>query len=85
MITLRVVRYEHLWKEGARDAKTLAAWALYEALTREGAIKKAQEEVEKRRRAEANNAPAPGTQSVDDDGEGYETESEDEDEDEDED
>jgi hypothetical protein len=26
MITLRVVNYEYLWKEGARDAKTMAAW-----------------------------------------------------------
>ncbi|KAF1927843.1 uncharacterized protein M421DRAFT_421038 [Didymella exigua CBS 183.55] len=39
MITLRVVGYEDLWREGARDAKTLAAWALYEGLNREGAIK----------------------------------------------
>lgn len=34
MITLRVKPYEDLWKEGARDAKTLAAWALYEGLNR---------------------------------------------------
>jgi ADP-sugar diphosphatase len=39
MITLRVVGYEDLWREGARDAKTLAVWALYEGLNREGAIK----------------------------------------------
>lgn len=37
-ITVKLVKYEELWKEGARDAKTLAAWALYEALTREGAF-----------------------------------------------
>jgi ADP-sugar diphosphatase len=34
MITLRVKPYEDLWKEGVRDAKTLAAWALYEGLNR---------------------------------------------------
>jgi ADP-sugar diphosphatase len=35
-ITVRLCDYEDLWKEGARDAKTLAAWALYEGLRREG-------------------------------------------------
>ena len=39
-ITVRLVKYEELWKEGARDAKTLAAWALYEGLIREGKIKR---------------------------------------------
>jgi hypothetical protein len=48
MITLRVVGYEDLWREGARDAKTLAAWALYEGLNREGAIK---QELDQRREA----------------------------------
>ena len=48
MITLRVVGYEDLWREGARDAKTLAAWALYEGLNREGAIKS---EIDRRRAA----------------------------------
>jgi ADP-sugar diphosphatase len=38
MITLRVCDYEVLWKDGARDAKTLAAWALYEGLNRAGKI-----------------------------------------------
>lgn len=38
MITLKLVRYEDLWREGARDAKTLAAWALYEGLKREGKL-----------------------------------------------
>ncbi|KAF2194079.1 putative NUDIX family hydrolase [Zopfia rhizophila CBS 207.26] len=38
MITLRVRDYEVLWKEGARDAKTLGAWALYEGLNRAGKI-----------------------------------------------
>ncbi|KAH7412941.1 nudix hydrolase 14 [Cadophora sp. MPI-SDFR-AT-0126] len=34
MITVRILPYEDLWKVGARDAKTLAAWSLYEALKR---------------------------------------------------
>lgn len=38
MITLRIIDYEDLWKKGARDAKTLAAWALYEGLNRSGKI-----------------------------------------------
>ncbi|KAN0116877.1 hypothetical protein V8E51_002854 [Hyaloscypha variabilis] len=33
-ITVRILNYEDLWKVGARDAKTLAAWSLYEALKR---------------------------------------------------
>ena len=37
-ITLRIVRLEELWRIGARDAKTLAGWALYEGLRREGRI-----------------------------------------------
>lgn len=37
-ITLKVVRLEELWREGARDGKTLAAWALYEGLRKEGKI-----------------------------------------------
>lgn len=37
-ITLKVVPLENLWKEGLRDGKTLAAWALYEGLKREGKI-----------------------------------------------
>jgi ADP-sugar diphosphatase len=40
MITLRICAYEELWREGARDAKTLAAWALYEGLNRSGEIEK---------------------------------------------
>jgi ADP-sugar diphosphatase len=39
-ITVKLVKYEELWREGARDAKTLAAWALYEGLIREGKIKR---------------------------------------------
>lgn len=38
MITLRVRPYGELWKEGARDAKTLAAWALYEGLSQSGIL-----------------------------------------------
>ncbi|KAK5127837.1 hypothetical protein LTR85_004954 [Meristemomyces frigidus] len=37
-ITLKVVKLEELWREGARDAKTLAAWALYQGLRSEGKI-----------------------------------------------
>jgi ADP-sugar diphosphatase len=37
-ITLRICRLNELWKFGARDAKTLAAVALYEGLKREGKI-----------------------------------------------
>lgn len=37
-ITLKIVRLEDLWKEGLRDGKTLAAWALYEGLRKEGKI-----------------------------------------------
>lgn len=37
-ITLKVVPLENLWKEGLRDGKTLAAWALYKGLLQEGKI-----------------------------------------------
>ena len=37
-ITLKIVRLENLWKAGARDAKTLAAWAMYEGLKRENKL-----------------------------------------------
>ncbi|KAJ5647370.1 hypothetical protein N7490_003742 [Penicillium lividum] len=37
-ITLKVVPLERLWKEGLRDGKTLAAWALYQGLLQEGKI-----------------------------------------------
>ncbi|KAK4119328.1 hypothetical protein N657DRAFT_650293 [Parathielavia appendiculata] len=37
-ITLKLVRMRDLWKEGARDAKCLAAVALWERLRREGKI-----------------------------------------------
>ncbi|KAI1803441.1 hypothetical protein F4811DRAFT_562485 [Daldinia bambusicola] len=38
MITLKLVRMKDLWKEGARDAKCLAAVALWEGLRREGKV-----------------------------------------------
>jgi ADP-sugar diphosphatase len=37
-ITLKVVPLKDLWKEGLRDGKTLAAWALYKGLSEEGRI-----------------------------------------------
>lgn len=37
-ITLKLMRMRDLWREGARDAKCLAALALYEGLKREGKI-----------------------------------------------
>lgn len=37
-ITLKVVRLEDLWKEGARDVKTLSALALYQALRGKGQV-----------------------------------------------
>ena len=37
-ITLKLVRMRDLWKEGARDSKSLAAIALWEGLRREGKV-----------------------------------------------
>lgn len=37
-ITVRLWEYERLLEVGARDAKTLAAWSLYEYLKREGIL-----------------------------------------------
>jgi len=37
-ISLKLVPLEQLWKEGVRDGKTLAAWALYSGLKQEGKI-----------------------------------------------
>lgn len=37
-ITLKIVPLKNLWKEGLRDGKTLAAWALYKGLQEEGRI-----------------------------------------------
>lgn len=38
MITLKLIRYEDLWRVAARDAKTMVAWALYESLKRAGVL-----------------------------------------------
>ncbi|KAL0258905.1 hypothetical protein SLS55_006409 [Diplodia seriata] len=40
MIKLVICDYEEIWRRGARDSKTLAAWALYEGLNREGTIER---------------------------------------------
>jgi len=37
-ITLKLVKMQDLWKEGARDSKCLAALALWEGLRREGKV-----------------------------------------------
>lgn len=37
-ITLKVVPLKELWREGLRDGKTLAAWALYKGLQEEGKL-----------------------------------------------
>jgi 8-oxo-dGTP pyrophosphatase MutT (NUDIX family) len=37
-ITLKLVPLKELWKEGLRDGKTLASWALYKGLKEEGEI-----------------------------------------------
>ncbi|KAF9893997.1 hypothetical protein FE257_008968 [Aspergillus nanangensis] len=37
-ITLKVVPLREVWKEGVRDGKTLAAWALYRGLKEEGRL-----------------------------------------------
>lgn len=37
-ITLKLVKLEDLWREGARDAKALGAWALWEGLRRNGKL-----------------------------------------------
>ncbi|KUI69660.1 Nudix hydrolase 14, chloroplastic [Cytospora mali] len=42
MITLHIRDYEDVWRQGARDAKTLAAWALYESLSRSGELQRHQ-------------------------------------------
>ncbi|KAF2655223.1 nudix hydrolase 14 [Lophiostoma macrostomum CBS 122681] len=44
-ITLRIIAYEELWKIGARDAKTLASWALYEGLNGAGKIEEKLHEI----------------------------------------
>ncbi|KAI2716370.1 hypothetical protein DTO039G3_7337 [Penicillium roqueforti] len=37
-ITLKIIPLADLWKEGIRDGKTLAAWALYQGLKHEGLL-----------------------------------------------
>ncbi|KAI9790957.1 MAG: hypothetical protein M1833_001731 [Piccolia ochrophora] len=37
-ITLKIVRLNEAWKVGARDAKVLSGWALYEGLRKEGKL-----------------------------------------------
>jgi 8-oxo-dGTP pyrophosphatase MutT (NUDIX family) len=37
-ITLKIIKAIDLWKEGFRDGKTLAAWALYSGLKSEGKV-----------------------------------------------
>jgi hypothetical protein len=37
-ITLKVVPFRDLWKEGIRDGKTLAAWALYLGLKKDNKL-----------------------------------------------
>lgn len=37
-ISLKLVKLDDLWKEGGRDSKALAAWAMYEGLKREGKL-----------------------------------------------
>jgi ADP-sugar diphosphatase len=37
-ITLKLVRLEDLWHEGARDSKALGAWSLFEGLKRSGKL-----------------------------------------------
>ena len=49
MITLRICDYDVLWKVGARDAKTLGAWALYEGLSRSGKIQEKLREIRSKR------------------------------------
>ena len=37
-ITLKLIKAEELWKVGARDAKALAAWGLWQGLLKEGKL-----------------------------------------------
>ncbi|ROV93499.1 hypothetical protein VSDG_06743 [Cytospora chrysosperma] len=59
MITLHIRDYEDLWREGARDAKTLAAWALYEGLSRSGELRGYQ-----RQKRESSTSKAPLQEQV---------------------
>jgi ADP-sugar diphosphatase len=53
LVTLIICNYEDMWKVCPRDAKSLAAWALYESLNRAGII---QEELRERKK-ESMRAP----------------------------
>lgn len=37
-IKLKLVPLDQVWREGGRDGKVLAAWALYQSLKREGKL-----------------------------------------------
>ena len=37
-ISLKLCKLEDLWRDGGRDSKALAAWAMYEGLKREGKL-----------------------------------------------
>lgn len=56
-ITLRLVKYTDLWKVGARDAKTLGAWALYEGLSSSGILDQEEKQRAKRRRTDKGVSP----------------------------
>lgn len=58
-ITLRLEKYTDLWKVGARDAKTLGAWALYEGLSSSGMLD--QEEKQRAKRLRTENTVTPVT------------------------
>jgi ADP-sugar diphosphatase len=56
MMALKLCEYGDLWREGARDAKTLSAWALIEGLSREGVLQQALEERRKDLEARRNDS-----------------------------
>lgn len=56
-ITLRLVKYTDVWKVGARDAKTLGAWALYEGLSSSGMLNQEEKKRAKRPRTETGGSP----------------------------
>jgi ADP-sugar diphosphatase len=63
-ITIRLCKYEELWREGARDAKTLAAWSLYEGLKREGvALAKRKMEIENIKKRKVDQSKGTGIPS----------------------
>lgn len=65
LITLRMCNYEDLWREGARDAKTIAAWALYEGLNRSGDLRQElKRRQELKNRQESRKRPNKSTQDT---------------------